>query len=341
MTDIKEGVLKTKKVIVIGTSAGGLKALSALAAQLPPNFPAPILIVQHISPDATGDILKDVLNQAGPLPCEHAVDGQKPKPGKLYLAISDHHLMIDNKGQFSLTKGAQENRSRPGIDPLFRSAAVAYGNDTIAVLLTGYLDDGVSGLIAVQKCGGTIIVQEPEDADYPEMPKNALAQLKPDYVLPVAQIGAALLDALRNNKSKQKAIPADVAREAMIAQRVLSDLPSVNALGYQVPFNCPGCGGVLWKVQKGTGLRYRCHVGHAYTAASLLADQSNKIEETMWTAMRMFEERRNLLTTIASEQTGASAEATLERAALSQIHIDRIRAVLLADDKGTKSDIPQ
>jgi len=120
----------------------------------------------------------------------------------------------------------------------------------------------------------------------------------------------------------------------------LSDLPSVNSLGEQVPFNCPGCGGVLWKMDKGPDLRYRCHTGHAYTAASLLAEQTMKIEETMWTALRMFEERKNLLTTIAKEQKGATAKSANERAKMSQVHIDRIRAVLLTDDKPGVSDSP-
>jgi two-component system chemotaxis response regulator CheB len=137
-----------------------------------------------------------------------------------------------------------------------------------------------------------------------------------------------------------KIVPKDIVIEAKIAERVLSDLPSVNALGEQVPFNCPGCGGVLWKIDKGASSRYRCHTGHAYTSASLIAEQTGKIEETMWTALRMFEERKNLLTTMSKEQTGAASNSARERAALSQVHIDRIRAILSADDKGTRSDIP-
>jgi len=332
--------VQNKKIVVVGTSAGGLQALTALVAQFPADFPVPVVIVQHISADATGNALIDALNHAGTLHCSHARNGKMAKAGQIYLAPSDHHVLIGNDGRLKVTKGAQENRSRPAIDPLFRSAAVAYGNRVVAILLTGYLDDGVSGLIAVQKCGGFCIVQDPEDADYPDMPMNALAQMKPDLVLPIVQIGAALLLELSRKPGKNVQVPADILREAKIAERVLSDLPSVNALGEQVPFNCPGCGGVLWGVVKGRGLRYRCHVGHAYTAASLLAEQTKKIEETMWTALRMFEERRNLLTTLALQEHGAAARSAKERADISQMHIDRIRAVLMADDKGTKSDLP-
>jgi len=332
---------KTGQVIVVGASAGGLNALIALVQQLPKDFPAPVLIVQHISADASGDVLLDALNKHGRLKCLHAVHGETVKAGHVYLAPSDHHLLLNNEGLLHVTKGAQENRSRPGIDPLFRSAAVAFGNRVTGIILTGYLDDGTAGLIAIQRCGGTCIVQDPNEADYPDMPKNALNQLKADYCVPIAEMGGILSKLVDRKPGRQKAIPKDIQREAIIAERVLSDLPAVNSLGEQVPFNCPGCGGVLWKIEKGSQLRYRCHTGHAYTAAALLAEQTKKIEETMWTALRMFEERKNLLTTLAKDQSGAQAQSAAERAKLSQVHIDRIRTFLLADDKATKSDLPK
>ncbi|HMK06421.1 MAG TPA: hypothetical protein VK476_02760, partial [Flavobacterium sp.] len=184
------------------------------------------------------------------------------------------------------------------------------------------------------------IIQDPADADYPDMPNNALSQIKPDFCIPIAEMGGILSQLMTRVPVKQQAIPEDILREVKIAQRILSDLPAVNSLGEQVPYNCPGCGGVLWKMHEGTALRYRCHTGHAYTAATLLAEQTMKIEETMWTAMRMFEERKNLLTTIALHQKGATAHAAKERAAMSQVHIDRIRAILLSDDKSSISDSP-
>jgi len=326
--------------IVIGASAGGLYAIVKLISQLQEDFPAPILIVQHISADATGSVLLDALNKEGKLKCSHAVTGTELEAGNIYLAPSDYHLMIDGGKKILVTKGAQENRSRPGIDPLFRSAAVAFGNRLIGILLTGYLDDGTAGLKVIKRCGGTCIVQDPADADYPDMPKNALNQVKVDYCLPIAEMGGLLYQLIARKLKKQKAVPKDILIEATIAERVLSDLPSVNALGDQVPFNCPNCGGVLWKMNKDSSLRYRCHTGHAYTEASLLAEQTKKIEETMWTALRMFEERKNLLTTVAKESNGATARSALERAKLSDEHIKRIRTILMADDKGTKNDIP-
>lgn len=327
-------------IVVVGTSAGGMKALITLVEQLPKDFPAPLLIVQHISADAMGDALLNSLNKIGKLKCIHAKQGNRIEPGYIYFAPSDHHLMVEKDGSLLVTKGAQENRSRPAIDPLFRSAATSFGNRTIGILLTGYLDDGTAGLIAIQRCGGITIIQDPADADYPDMPTNALNQIKPDYCVPIAEMGGILSTLMIRKTTKQLPIPQDIVKEVKIAQRVLSDLPSVNSLGEQVPFNCPGCGGVLWKMDEGFGLRYRCHTGHSYTAATLLAEQTEKIEETMWTALRMFEERKNLLTTIANGQKGAMANSANERAKMSQVHIDRIRAILLADDKSGISDSP-
>jgi two-component system, chemotaxis family, protein-glutamate methylesterase/glutaminase len=321
-------------IVVVGTSAGGLNALTKLVAQLPKDFPAPLFIVHHMSAEASNDVLLHALNVHGKLACVQAMDGEKFKSGGIYLAPPDHHLMLA-KGKILVTKGAQENRSRPAIDPLFRSAAVTYGNKVIGVLLTGYLDDGTAGLIAIQRCGGVCVVQDPDDAAYPDMPRNALYQLKADHCLPLAQMGALLSELVkRSPPAAQNAVPKDLQVEAKIAERVLSDLDSVNALGRQVPINCPGCGGVLWMVGTGKSLRFRCHTGHAYSAAVLLAEQTEKIEETLWVALRMFEERRNLLTTMAATQSSASMRSASERAKQSDVHIQRIRAMLMASGNG-------
>lgn len=331
---------KVSQIVVIGTSAGGLSALKILISQLPKNFPLPVLVVRHVSPDATGNVILEELNKLNTVNCQHAESGKSLKPGYLYLAPSDHHLMIDGNQKMLVTKGAHENRSRPAIDPLFRSAAVAFGIGVIGILLTGYLDDGTSGMKAIKRCGGICIVQDPEDAEYPDMPKNAMNNVKVDYCLPLSEMGALLKKLILRKSRNRKPAPKDVLTEAKIAERVLSDLSSVNQLGYQVPFNCPGCGGVLWKVEKDSSLRFRCHTGHAYTAASLLAEQTSKIEETMWTALRMFEERKNLLTEMAQGKSGVGSQSALERANMSQVHIDRIRAILKTASTENCDDVP-
>ncbi len=323
--------------IVVGASAGGMAALKELVAQFPKDFPEPIFIVNHMGAHTTGEALVKVLNESSSLTCVHAEDEQVFEPGYIYLAPSDQHMLIV-KEKILITKGARENRSRPAIDPLFRSAAVAYGNRVIGVILTGYLDDGTSGMMAIKRCGGVCIAQDPDDASYPDMPQSVIANVGADYCLPIAGMGALLSDLVTRELPESEDAPEDIVIEAKIAQRVLSDLPSVEALGEQVPFNCPDCGGVLWEMAEGKLLRYRCHTGHAFTSSALLTQQSVKIEETLWVALRMFEERQNLLVTMSKNESKKSLSSMSQRATDSQVHIDRIRAMLRATDKDLHVD---
>lgn len=324
--------LRDPMPVVIGVSAGGMAALKELVVQLPKDFPAPVFVVQHMGADTTGEELVRVLNESGSLACTHAHDKEAFKGGHIYLAPSDQHMLL-GKGKILITKGARENRSRPAIDPLFRSAAVAYGNRVIGIILTGYLDDGTSGMMAIKRCGGVCIAQDPEDAAYPDMPHSVIANVGADHCLPIAGMGALLCDLVTRELPDTGPVPDDILIEAKIAQRVLSDLPSVEALGDQVPFNCPDCGGVLWEMAEGDLLRYRCHTGHAFTSSVLLAQQTVKIEETLWVALRMFEERQNLLVTMSKNEGKKSPSSASQRAKDSQVHIDRIRAMLKATDK--------
>jgi two-component system chemotaxis response regulator CheB len=328
------GSRAARALVVVGASAGGMDALTRLVSQLPESFPAAVFIVHHMAADTTGEALVRALNKHGSLACTQPRNGEALRAGHVYVAPSDHHMMV-GKRAIMITKGAQENRSRPGIDPLFRSAAVAHGNIVIGVLLSGYLDDGTAGLAAIKSCGGTCVVQDPADAAYPDMPQNALNRVTVDHIVPLAEMGALLSTLVLRPRRKRQPCPPEVAIEAKIAERVLSDLRSVDALGNQVPFNCPGCGGVLWKVRKDRSLRYRCHTGHAYTAPVLLAEQTAKIEETLWVALRMFEERRNLLLTMSAGRRAAGGRSASERAEESEVHINRIRAMLLSADKAT------
>lgn len=326
------GRVRGSPVIVIGASYGGYAALTALVAQLPRDFRAPIFVVVHVPADSTTNALIRSLNAHGKLHCSPGRHGQAFADGRIYVAPADHHMMI-RRGRILVTKGAQENRSRPGIDPLFRSAAVAYGNKAIGVVLTGLLDDGTAGLMAIKRCGGICIVQDPADAAQPDMPRNAMAQVRIDHCLPLAEMGPVLHRLARGRFGKRIPVPRDILIEMKIAERVLSDLPSVNSLGRQVPFNCPGCGGVLWEIAKGGTLRYRCHTGHAFTAPVLLAEQEKKMEETLWVALRMFEERKNLLFVMSGRKASAFSRGAVERARASEVHIQRIRAMLRLSGK--------
>lgn len=327
---VSKRVMNTKRfrVIAIGTSAGGLNALRQLLGSLPSDFPAPVLVVQHMAADVTGDVMVRTLTEHCALPCGLALAGERIVPGRVYIAPPDHHLLV-SKQRVIVSKGARENRSRPGIDPLFRSAAVAFGSRAIGVVLTGYLDDGTAGLIAIHRCGGVCVVQDPLDAAYPDMPQNALNNATIDHCVPLSAMGPLLVKLAGTRAPKSSPVPTDVALESKIAERILSDVAAVNELGEQVPFNCPDCGGVLWQMKKGKVLRYRCHTGHAFTSRVLMAEQSKKIEETLWIALRMFEERKNLLITMAQPaRRGSQRSAVPERLKESQVHIERIRAIL-------------
>jgi two-component system chemotaxis response regulator CheB len=329
---------KRRNIIVIGTSAGGLETLDRLVGQLSTDLPASIFIVQHMAPENSGEALLRRLSRYTAFKPVLAKNGQHFEAGRIYIAPSDHHLLLKTD-RMLVTKGARENRNRPGIDPLFRSAAVTHGPAVIGVVLTGMLDDGTAGLIAIKKCGGVTVVQDPGDAAYSGMPTSALENAGVDYCVPLAGMGSLLTRLVSQRPGKRKAVPPDVRTEAVIAERVLSDISQVNTLGEQVPYNCPGCGGVLWELDARGEKRYRCHTGHSYTERSLLASQSEKIEEMLWISLRMFEERKNLLTSMA---TGARHPALKtshrSRAKEAQGYIDRIRGLLLKPDAQTPED---
>jgi two-component system, chemotaxis family, protein-glutamate methylesterase/glutaminase len=323
-----------RNIIAIGTSAGGLRALDELIGQLPTDLRASIFVVQHLAPEATGDALLQRLGRHKWLDGRLATHGEVFKQGRLYIAPPDYHMLVKEK-QILVTKGARENRYRPAIDPLFRSAAVSHGPRVIGVVLTGMLDDGTAGLLAIKRCGGVTVVQDPESAAYKEMPRSALNGLDVDHCVPLSQLGGVIGTLARARSGKRVRVPPDVKSEAEIAERVLSDVAQVERLGTQVPYNCPNCGGVLWKVegeaQRNPGHRYRCHTGHSFTASALLDSQSEKIEETLWVSLRMLEERKNLLNNMADTERSASRKASYaERAEETEVHIDRVRAMLLA-----------
>lgn len=319
-----------RNIIVIGASAGGLEALDQLVGQLPTDLPAAVFIVQHMAPHNTGEPLLRRLSRHQAFQPKLAEGGDRFKPGHIYIAPPDSHLLL-KKDRVLVTKGARENRYRPGIDPLFRSAAVAHGSRVIGVVLTGMLDDGTAGLMAIKRCGGVTVVQDPSDAAYSGMPVSALDNVDVDFCVRIAEMGPLLTRLVAQSPGRSKAVPSDVRTEAVIAERVLSDVAQVNGLGDQVPYNCPNCGGVLWKIDTPGEKRYRCHTGHSYSEPALLVSQSEKIEEMLWISLRMFEERKNLLTSMAKTAAQASVKrSTLQRLGETQGYIDRIRAMLLS-----------
>src|SRR4028118_2051486 len=239
-------------IIVIGSSAGGLKALGAIVGTLPTDIDAAIFIVQHLPADKPS-ILPKILADVSSLPASHPSDKEKIQKGRIYIAPPDYHLLV-NFGYMRVVRGPQENRFRPAIDALFRSAARAYGPRVVGVVLTGYLDDGTVGLQAVKKRGGVAIVQDPKEAEYPSMPKSALRYVKVDRCLPLAEIPHLLVQLSKQPAPKEEAYPMteEIEIESNIAQQQMNTqelLENVEAMGTRTPYTCPECNGSIWEVE--------------------------------------------------------------------------------------------
>lgn len=297
-------------IIVIGASSGGFAVLQRLAADLPAALPAALFVVWHMPPDGAG-VLPHALAQAGALPAAHAVDGEPVAAGRVYVAPPDHHLLVE-RGHVRVTRGPKENRFRPAVDPLFRSAAYAYGPRVVGIVLSGLLDDGAAGLRTIKRRGGRTVVQDPLDAEAPAMPRNALLAAAPvDHVVPAAELAGLLV--------RLSQTPGDVATEGVmdddektrieirIARAEHALEAGVMKLGEPSPFTCPECHGVLLAIADGELRRFRCHTGHAFSAASLLAAVATTCEEQLWSAQRSLEEYALLLNHLGDHSAEANA----------------------------------
>ena len=286
-----------RNIIVIGSSAGGVKALLAFVKNLPADFQASIFIVQHIAPH-TESILPEIITMLSPLEAKHPTDGEKIKPGTIYIAPPDHHMLLED-GKVMITRGPKENRFRPSIDALFRSAAYVYGPRVIGVVLSGYLDDGTSGLWSVQRFGGSAIVQDPQDAAFPDMPANSLEFVEADHIVPIDQLAALLVRLTTEEAPAPPKVPADdlerIEIEITIARQDNAFEMGIIKKGELTPFTCPDCHGALTKLIEGNLIRFRCHTGHAYTISTLLAEVTESVESLMYQSMRGLEETKMLL----------------------------------------------
>ena len=316
-----------RNIIVIGASAGGVHALKQIVASLPPDFKATIFVVLHVSPHSPS-FLPEILNHVGFLKASHPKDGELIQRGHIYIAPPDHHLLVEYD-QVIVKKGPKENRFRPSIDALFRSAAYSYGPRVIGVVLTGMLDDGTSGMWSVKRLGGLSIIQEPEDAMYSSMPDNVLNYVDVDYQLPIADVGPLLCELIQETvPDKPDLEPNEQERmetEVNIAAQDNAFEMGIIGMGELTPLTCPECNGALVSIKEGKLIRYRCHTGHAFTASSLLAETTKVIEESFWKAIRSLEETIMLLehsakhfaeggNQAAAEQFLAKARETRERA---------------------------
>ena len=286
-------------LIVIGASAGGIEALSELVKDLPAELPAAVFVAVHI-PAHSKSTLPKILGRRSVLPALKPEDGEEIRPGRIYVAPPDRHLLI-KRGFIHVVHGPRENGSRPAIDPLFRTAARAYGRRVIGVVLSGSLDDGTAGLIAIKKRGGLSIVQDPDEALYPGMPQSAIDNSEVDYILPVSEIGSTLARLAVQPVEEGGEAPMDdeMEMEADIAELDMATLHSREKPGRPSRFSCPQCQGVLWEIDDDDIIRFRCRVGHAYSPEALLAEQSDSVESALWAGLRALEENGALMARMA------------------------------------------
>jgi two-component system chemotaxis response regulator CheB len=331
-------------IITIGTSAGGVEACYALARALPRDLAASVFVVLHVPPSADSH-LPVILNRAGGLPASQAMDGEPIKRGRIYVATPDHHLMLED-GMMRVVRGPRENRHRPAVDPLFRSAALAYGPRVIGVVLTGALDDGTAGLLAIKRSGGIAVVQDPKDAYFPDMPASALEYVQVDYCVPLSAMGELLARLIQQPVRKEGGtrVPADMEKEEKLAEGDASALESAPRPGELAGFVCPECKGPLWKVRDGALVRFRCRVGHSFTADSMLAGQGEAVEDALWSALNILEESMQLSRQLADEARGRGhtqvARRLEDKAAAKLEQIETLRMVLLNGAVQAEESIP-
>jgi two-component system, chemotaxis family, protein-glutamate methylesterase/glutaminase len=325
-----------RDIIVVGTSAGGVEALSRLVEAMPDTLDAAMFIVLHTSATGPGR-LPTILQRRASLPVSHGVDRERVKPGHIYVAPPDHHLILE-AGHMRVTRGPKENHTRPAVDPLFRSAALTYGQRVIGVVLTGGLDDGSAGLAAVKQRGGVAIVQDPEDAMFPDMPRNAMRRTPIDHVVRLEALPSLLVRLVAERAQPMTDLPKskDLEIEVRIAAEENPLKAGVMELGPVSPYTCPDCHGVLLQIA-GSGMpRFRCHTGHAFSLDGLAATVTSSVEDTLWSGFRAIEESIMLLRHMAKHaRDGGDEEAAsaLEaRARTAQARGEAVRHAAMSPD---------
>jgi two-component system chemotaxis response regulator CheB len=327
-------------IIVIGCSSGGLEALLEIVPQWPRDLPAAVFIVMHV-PSQGKSQLPYILDRSGELHAAHAIDQEHVQAGRIYVAPPDFHLLLD-KGHVRVLRGPRENNHRPAIDPLFRSAARVYGRRVIGVVLSGMLDDGAAGLFAVKSRGGIAIVQDPDDAPFPDMPRNALAAVPIDYCLSKREIPQVLNKLVREARGEQeepgdtmtkRSTNGEIDREVSIESMDENNIRTDDKPGTPSVYGCPDCGGVLWELQDNERLRFRCRIGHGFSAEGLLRTQGETLESALWSAFRILQENaalsRRLAERARSNNHVTVAEKFARKSAAAEEQAELIRQLLL------------
>jgi two-component system chemotaxis response regulator CheB len=318
--------------VVIGASAGGLQALRQLVARLPDDLPASVLVTVHLAPNAPSR-LPAILSDIGSLPAVAAADGQRMTPGTIYAAVPDRHLLISENDSLRLSPGPRENRVRPAVDKLFRSAARWAGPRAIGVVLSGTLDDGAAGLATIARRGGLALVQSPDEARFSGMPRAALSAVPEANALPLSQLAKVITEAVGQQVTpSSEGLDDDLRWETDMAERGLS---TAEQAGRPVALGCPECSGGMNVVPNGNSVHYVCHTGHSYSPQTLIAARDEGIEAALWTALSALQEKSTVLRGLA-ERAGGSGDQDQRRrhetaAARAEHAADLLREQILND----------
>jgi len=321
-----------RDIVVVGASAGGVEALKTFFQRLPSDLPAAIFIVLHVWPSAKS-FLPEILQRVSPLRIGHAVDGDRIEYGRVYIAPPDLHLFVE-QGQVRIRRGPRENRCRPAINPLFRSAASAYGPRVIGVILSGTMDDGSAGLWAVAQGGGVTIVQNPQTAAFSEMPQSALDAVEVTHVAELEDIPGLIAKHAREKVSFNihPSLPDLVKLNDASAKMEPMEM-EIDKFGKRSVYGCPECGGALWEIKEGGQLSFRCHVGHAYSGKSLREEQDTVLEQSLWSALRALVESADLDERLAQRseenELPKAAESYRRNAIEKRVQETHIRQFLL------------
>jgi len=300
-----------RDIVVIGASAGGVEALREVVSRLPADFPAAMLVVLHLPATGTS-ALPQILDRAGPLTAKQAEDGDPLAPGHILVGAPNRHLIVYD-GRVTLSNGPTENGHRPAIDVLFRTAARVYGPRAIGVVLSGALDDGTAGMVAIRLCGGTGVVQSPDDALHPSMPRSAMLMAEVKHAVPASEIAPLLVDLVADAVDPDGGAASRLmTTEVAMAELDIDALNDGERPGRPAGLSCPDCNGTLYEIEEGGLVRYRCRIGHAWSPESLAAQQASALESALWMALRGLEEKAALTRDLALRAEAAGHRLSRE-----------------------------
>jgi two-component system chemotaxis response regulator CheB len=302
-------------VVAVVASAGGVEALSTFVSMLPPDLAAAVLVVLHIPP-AGPSMLPRILARAGMLPARHPRDGDRLEEGVIMVAPPDLHLAVED-GRIRLLAAPRENGHRPSADVLLRSVARDFGPRCAGIVLSGTMDDGAAGLRAVRAAGGLALVQDPDEAPFPGMPRAAIEEASPQFVGPVPSLAENLFDWLAR-------LPAGLA--------VLGAADPVEATANSerpTELTCPECGGTLYEHSVFGAERLRCRVGHSFSLEGLALGKREVLEKALWAAVVALDEQADLDRRIIKRLSASGRPSQIERYNADIVVIEQRAAALL------------